>query len=94
MSDHTGLPDGGEEALLSRQAPSSAAALIIMPPAAPLWMAAGLVMGIGMFLEMCHGTAYGHYVADNLSEKQRDTGVVMQRPHDRPGRRIARPFPG
>jgi maltose/moltooligosaccharide transporter len=78
MSDHTWSPRWGRRRpYFLVGAIVSSIALIIMPHSSALWMAAGLLWVLDVFGNVSL-EPFRAFVADNLSERQRTQGFVMQ----------------
>jgi len=78
MSDHTWHPKWGRRRpYFFMGALVSSIALIFMPHSSALWMAAGLLWVLDVFGNVSM-EPFRAFIADNLSEKQRTQGFVMQ----------------
>src|SRR3954470_13510400 len=77
MSDRTWGPLGRRRPYFLTGAILSSAALVLMPNASALWMAAGLLWILDASINISM-EPFRAFVADNLGEEQRGTGFTMQ----------------
>jgi maltose/moltooligosaccharide transporter len=77
MSDRTWGPLGRRRPYFLAGAILSSAALVLMPNAGSLWMAAGLLWVLDASINISM-EPFRAFVADNLVEEQRGTGFTMQ----------------